>query len=48
VVDTEEFASLRDSLPTILANFSKLDKKVTTLPQRQFGDKNKGKGFKFL
>lgn len=48
VVDTEEFASLRDSLPTILANFGKLDKKVTTLPQRQFGDKNKGKGFKFL
>ena len=48
VVDTEEFSSLRDSLPTILANFSKLDKKVTTMPQRQFGDKNKGKGFKFL
>ena len=48
VVDTEEFSSLRDSLPTILANFSKLDKKVTTLPKRQFGDKSKGNGFKFL
>ena len=47
VVDTEEFASLRSSLPTILDNFSKLDKKVTKLPQRQFGDKGK-KGFKFL
>lgn len=48
VVDTEEFASLRDNLSTILTNFGKLDKKVTNLPQRQFGDKNKGKGFKFL
>jgi uncharacterized coiled-coil protein SlyX len=47
VVDTEEFASLRDNLPTILTNFSKLDKKVTALPKRQFGDKG-GKGFKFL
>jgi predicted nucleic acid-binding Zn-ribbon protein len=28
VVDTEEFASLRDNLPTILTNFSKLDKKL--------------------
>ena len=47
VVDTEEFASLRDNLPTILTNFSKLDKKVTALPKRHFGDKG-GKGFKFL
>ncbi|WP_270494332.1 GPO family capsid scaffolding protein [Citrobacter gillenii] len=47
VVDTEEFASLRENLPTILTNFSKLDKKVTKLPQRQFGDQGK-KGFKFL
>lgn len=48
VVDTEEFASLRNNLPAILENFSKLDKKVTTLPQRTFGDKNKSKAFKFL
>lgn len=48
VVDTEEFASLRDNLPNILTNFSKLDKKVTKLPQRQFGDKGTGKKFNHL
>lgn len=48
VVDTEEFASLRDNLPKILTNFSKLDQKVTTLPKRQFGDNSKGNRFNFL
>lgn len=48
VVDTEEFASLRDNLPAIIKNFGKLDKKVTTLPQRQFGDKGTGKKFNHL
>lgn len=49
VVDTQEFASLRENLPTILTNFSKLDKKVTKLPQRQFGDKSKSSGkFNFI
>ncbi len=45
VVDTEEFASLRDNLPVILKNFNKLDNKVTTLPSRNPGDNKK---FKFL
>ena len=47
VVDTEEFASLRDNLPAIIKNFGKLDEKVKQQP-RQFGDKSKNKGFKFL
>jgi len=47
VVDTEEFASLRDNLPNILTNFSKLDKKVSDLPRRKFGE-NKGKKFNHL
>ncbi|WP_318392742.1 GPO family capsid scaffolding protein [Enterobacter sp.] len=50
VVDTEEFAELRNNIGSIVTNFSKLDKKVTDLPHRQFGDgnKNKEKKFKFL
>ena len=48
VVDTQEFASLRDSLPNILTNFSKLDNKVSKLPNRTFGEKEKGKTFKHL
>lgn len=32
VVDTEEFARLRDNLPSIVKNFSKLDAKATKLP----------------
>jgi len=48
VVDTAEFAELRNNIGSIITNFSKLDKKVTDLPQRQFGDKNKGKKFNYL
>ncbi|MBS0851265.1 GPO family capsid scaffolding protein [Enterobacter sp. JGM127] len=47
VVDTQEFATLRDNIKDVIKNFSKLDKKVTTLPKRQFGE-NKDKRFKFL
>lgn len=50
VVDTEDFAVLRDNVSAIVKNFSKLDKKVTTLPRRSFSDKKNepAKGFKFL
>lgn len=50
VVDTEDFAALRDNLPAIVKNFSKLDEKITTLPRRKFGDKKNQpeKRFKFL
>ncbi|HID9280747.1 TPA: GPO family capsid scaffolding protein [Serratia marcescens] len=46
VVDTQEFKTLRDNIGGIVKNFSKLDKRVTQLPNR-----NPGKGrqpFKFL
>ncbi|MHC5175217.1 GPO family capsid scaffolding protein [Serratia rhizosphaerae] len=46
VVDTQEFKTLRDNISGIVKNFSKLDKKITQLPNR-----NPGKGrqpFKFL
>ncbi|MGM3191113.1 GPO family capsid scaffolding protein [Dickeya dadantii subsp. dieffenbachiae] len=46
VVDTEDFATLRNNLPKILNNFGKLDRSITKLPQRQVG--NKPKGFNFL
>ena len=36
VVDTEDFAVLRDNVSDIVKNFSKLDKKVTTLAASQF------------
>ncbi|QHM93319.1 GPO family capsid scaffolding protein [Kosakonia sacchari] len=48
VVDTQEFATLRDNLPKIITNFGKLDNKVTTLPKRDFGKKEKDKRFKFI
>lgn len=48
VVDTEDFADLRANIGSIVKNFSKLDNKVTQLPKRQFGDKQKKSGFKFL
>ena len=48
VVDTQEFATLRDSLPQIIKNFGKLDKKVTPAPERVFGKKEKEKRFNFL
>ncbi|MCW2474678.1 MULTISPECIES: GPO family capsid scaffolding protein [unclassified Symbiopectobacterium] len=41
VVDTQEFAKLRDALPEIIKNFGKLDAKITKLPQRKIGDKEK-------
>lgn len=46
VVDTEEFARLRDELPNIVSKFSKLDKKVTTLPNKN--PKGSRKPFQFL
>ncbi|KGA40398.1 phage capsid scaffolding protein [Pectobacterium odoriferum] len=41
VVDTQDFATLRDNLPDIIKNFGKLDEKITKLPKRQIGDKKK-------
>jgi len=46
VVDTEEFARLRDELPNIVSKFSKLDKKVATLPNKN--PKGSRKPFQFL
>lgn len=43
VVDTQEFALLRDNIKNVVQNFSKLDNKVTTLPQRKFGEQRKKK-----
>ncbi|MBP6518694.1 GPO family capsid scaffolding protein [Shewanella sp.] len=41
VVDTNEFKQLRDNLPNLVKNFSKLDKVVTTKPNpNPNGDKN--------
>ncbi|MEA3725884.1 GPO family capsid scaffolding protein [Enterobacter cloacae] len=48
VMDTEDFARLRDNLGNILANFGKLDKKVTQLPKRNFGQQEKTGRFKVL
>ncbi|MBC3946675.1 GPO family capsid scaffolding protein [Erwinia persicina] len=49
VIDTQEFSDLRNALPEIVKNFTKLDKKVTELPRRQFGNqKKKETGFKFF
>lgn len=47
VVDTEDFARLRDNLPGIIKNFGKLDNKVTTLPKKYSKGEGK-KPFKFL
>ncbi|MCE9733848.1 GPO family capsid scaffolding protein [Pectobacterium sp. IFB5596] len=41
VVDTQEFATLRNNLPQILKNFGKLDEKITKLPTRKIGEKDK-------
>lgn len=50
VVDTEDFKILRDNVSAVVKNFAKLDKKITTLPNRNFADKRsqKEKRFKFL
>ncbi|WP_308461309.1 hypothetical protein [Yersinia enterocolitica] len=47
VVDTEEFATLRDNLPGIIKNFGKLENKVTKLPNK-FSKGDGKKPFKFL
>lgn len=46
VVDTQEFSTLLGNIKDVVKNFSKLDKKVTELPKRKFGDQKKP--FKFL
>ncbi|KKF38773.1 GPO family capsid scaffolding protein [Hafnia alvei] len=48
VVDTEEFALIRDNAKSIVSNFNKLDKKITKLPKRDIGDKSQRKEFKHL
>ncbi|WP_368924906.1 GPO family capsid scaffolding protein [Providencia sp. 1709051003] len=47
VVDTEDFAKLRDNLPNIVKSFSKLDKAVTTKPNLN-PNGNKNARFNFL
>ena len=47
VVDTQEFKLLRDNIGGIVKNFSKLDDRITTLPNKNpKGDARKP--FKFL
>lgn len=48
VVDTEDFAKLRDNIGSVIKNFGKLDNKVTQLPKHNRGDKPKGRSFSFL
>ena len=49
VVDSAEFKQLSDNLPKILKSFSKLDERITNLPNRNpRGDKDKEKRFKHL
>lgn len=47
VVDTAEFATLRDNLPTIIQSFGKLNGRVTQLPKK-FAHGNGKKPFTFL
>ncbi|CNE38879.1 putative capsid scaffolding protein [Yersinia kristensenii] len=47
VVDTEDFAKLRDNLPGIIKNFGKLENKVTKLPNK-FSKGEGKKPFSFL
>lgn len=49
VVDTAEFKQLKDNISNIVKNFSKLDSKVTSLPNKNpRGDKSKEKRFNHL
>ncbi|WP_455811912.1 GPO family capsid scaffolding protein [Pseudomonas graminis] len=48
VVDTQEFATLRDNLPALIKNFSKLDDRITTLPKHKRNEKQGARKFKFL
>lgn len=48
VVDTEDFARLRDNIGDVVKNFGKLDKKVTQSPKHFRGEKPQGREFKFL
>ncbi|UPS62251.1 GPO family capsid scaffolding protein [Providencia rettgeri] len=49
VVDTAEFKQLKDNISNIVKNFSKLDSKVTNLPNKNpRGDKSKEKRFNHL
>ncbi|MEX6062109.1 GPO family capsid scaffolding protein [Providencia hangzhouensis] len=49
VVDTAEFKQLKDNISNIVKNFSKLDSKITNLPNKNpRGDKSKEKRFNHL
>lgn len=48
VVDTQEFATLRDNLPGLIKNFSKLDDRITMLPKHKRNEKQGARKFKFL
>lgn len=48
VVDTQEFATLRDNIGAVIKNFGKLDNKITQLPKHHRGDNPKGRKFKFI
>lgn len=48
IVDTENFARLVGNLPDLVKSFSRLDKKITELPDKKFSKKQHSKGFQFL
>ena len=48
VVDTQEFATLRENIGAVIKNFGKLDNKITQLPERKPGDKQESHKFKFI
>lgn len=48
VVDTQEFAALRDNIGAVIKNFSKLDETVTLLPKRKPGGKKEERKFKYI
>jgi len=48
VVDTQEFATLRENIGAVIKNFGKLDNKITQLPKRKPGDKQESRKFKFI
>lgn len=48
VVDTQEFATLRENIGAVIKNFGKLDNKITQLPKHKRGDNPESRKFKFL
>lgn len=48
VVDTQEFATLRENIGAVIKNFGKLDSKITQSPRHNRGNKDNARKFKFI